>query len=149
MTNFSSRRQSRPGIFVGLIVLATAVTSVISLALQDEEPVARAVSLATDGDYESALEIFSFELESAPEDPKLNYYVGICHHFLERDQEAITYLRTSISKEPSFPEPYYWLARILLANGERREGIEILNQGLQRFPKNEKLQTLSASSSRD
>lgn len=149
MTNFSSRLQSRPGICVGLIVLATALTSVFSLIVQDEEAVARAISLATDGDYESALEIFSFELESAPEDPKLNYYVGICHHFLERDKEGINYLRKSISKEPSFPEPYYWLARILLANGERRGGIEILDLGLQRFPKNEKLQTLSASSFRD
>lgn len=140
---------------VRLASVGTAGAALILLLLgatwtgQDGEEVARAISLATDGEYEDALEIFSSALETQPEDPKLNYYVGLCHHFLEHRDKALDYLRRSVEEEPEFPEPYYWLARILMSEGELEEGRTVLSLGLEQFPRNQKLQSLSTSPNRN
>ena len=105
----------------------------------------RAISAATDGDYKRALSLFSEQLAQSPKDARLLYFVGLCHHFLQEDEKAEEYLKESLSLEPSFPEVYYWYGRLLADSGEWSQAGRIVESGLRRFPRNEKLNKLQES----
>ena len=98
---------------LGLLVLAGLA---FGLQTPAQSPSAKGVEqargLAFEGRYEEALAQFRLALAFDPEDPLLNYYVGVTLFKMEKPRPARLYFRRSIDFKADFPEPYLWLGRV-------------------------------------
>ena len=101
-----------------------------------------AVHLATEGNYEGALQRFEMLLAADSKNPLLLYYVGLCYYFEGDPHKAVTFLEASMARKAEFPEAYYWAARAHRSIDENERAKECVRVGLERFPGNKKLLSL-------
>lgn len=102
----------------------------------------QAVTLAIDGDYQQALDIFLDLVRESPEDPALNYYTGLTLVRLKRVGEGMSYYERSVRNKAQFPQPYVELAGLYLDKKLRPEATKTVEQGLRLFPKHKPLLAL-------
>ncbi|MDX1584029.1 MAG: hypothetical protein R3338_10570, partial [Thermoanaerobaculia bacterium] len=105
--------------------------------------VQKAISVAIDatdrGDYRGALKLFNLIYEdkdprTAP--PKGLSYYGLCILKAERRKKEAIQLG-EIAREREFYDSHHWanLVRIYLGSGSRRRAVAVLQEGLDRMPK--------------
>ncbi len=109
---------------------------------RERPEVTEAIRLAIDARYEEALEIFQRTRADDPQDPLLNYFVGITHLKMGRLIAASAFLAEAVAQDAPFPQAYFWLARVLGEREQPENAREILDRGLERFPRNRDLQLL-------
>jgi predicted Zn-dependent protease len=118
----------------------------LASSLQAEKPAQtrreQAVTLAIDGQYEPALEIFLDLVRESPDDPALNYYAGLTYLRLKRLGQAMSYLERAVRLKAGFPQPYVELAKLYLDKKLKTEAAKMVDQGLRRFPKHQPLLSL-------
>ena len=76
------------------------------------------------GDTATALTEYQLALELKPDDVVTRHYFALLLFNARRHDAAIEHLRFVIEAEPYFPDPYYYLGRILEARGQRAEALE-------------------------
>jgi tetratricopeptide (TPR) repeat protein len=86
-------------------------------------------------DIEEALGHYRAVLETRPHDPPLLYNIGLALCGLERQPEAIPYLRDACARAPRTPMAYYLLADTLAAMGDKPGALAAVNEAFRRFPK--------------
>jgi tetratricopeptide (TPR) repeat protein len=84
--------------------------------------------------YEPAGQIFHGLLSKHPDDPVLNYAMGSLLFLEVKLDEAETYLRRSIERQPDQTAPFYYLALIAEGKGENDRAVGILRDLLSRAP---------------
>ena len=84
-----------------------------SQAAKTEEDVKEnAKELFSNGEYSSALPLYSQLLSLYPKDPNYSYRFGACKLFAEKDKEApLTYLEFGANDPGVEPEAYFFLAK--------------------------------------
>lgn len=128
---------------VGLVLLSLFVLSVTPLGAQREAgELDSARLLAMDGQYEEAVSLFLRLLEDEPEDAELHYYTGLCYFFLKDSRKSIFFLEEAVENGAEFPEAYYWLGQSYLQDRKFDEALRAASEGLELFPRNEKLRYL-------
>ncbi len=133
----------RRGILLGLLLVPATFQGTAGDALSDSPDVRAAIRSATAGDYDFALKRFSDLLAEHPKNPLLHYYVGLCHFFRGDAREAVESFEQSIALKAEFPEAYYWAAQAYRSVKEPGKARECVRLGLEHFPANKKLLTLS------
>lgn len=136
-------RPLRPAALAALVFLL-AVPGQLAAGRPETENVKAAISLAVAAEYEAALALFRAELAQQPDDPLLNYYVGVTRYKLGQIDGAIVHLEKSTLENAPFPQAFYWLAQAYLDKNRREAAEDILRQGLARFPLNRDLKALAS-----
>lgn len=109
-------------------------------AVQDEPTTASASiymigqNALQEGDTEKAEEIFSFLVESYPDEPLFNFFYGNTLLTIEDFSGAIEQYELALEKDANFPEVYYNLALIELFNDNYSGAIELLEKTLELEP---------------
>lgn len=105
------------------------------------EKVQSGVSLAIDGRYEEALQIFQQLLRRDPDRPLFHYLAGMCHFYLDNLRVARAHLEIAAAAErqESFPKAYFWLAQVHLTEDRHQKALSVVEDGLRRFPQNQDL----------
>lgn len=129
----------------GWLVLSLAVPLQAEHAGKLREQLRVPIRQAIDANYAEALLQFQRFEEEHPEHPLLQYYIGLCHFYLKESEDARRYLGKSVENRADFPEAFYWLAQVYLAEDEEEPALEILEKGVDKFPANKNLKGLLAN----
>lgn len=105
--------------------------------LSPEQSLRRAQELLRSGLEMAALEHLAGASARAPEDARVRSHYGWGVAMIEhRFDRGLKLCRSALRDAPDEPEVYHNLARILLANGRKGEGIKYLRRGLMVDPRN-------------
>jgi tetratricopeptide (TPR) repeat protein len=77
---------------------------------------------------EKSLPLLSQALEINPRSREANYQMGRVLRALQRDADAEKYFEKTIEVDPSFPYPYYELAKLLQKRGENARAAVLLER---------------------
>lgn len=83
--------------------------------------------------YEDSIKEFKKALKIKPDDPDVNYYLGVSHYSLEQFPEAIGYLQKALGSQLD-DEVYYYLGVAHYSLGQFQEAIEYLQKSLEISP---------------
>ncbi|MFH1413282.1 MAG: tetratricopeptide repeat protein [Candidatus Omnitrophota bacterium] len=83
--------------------------------------------------YEDSIKEFKKALKIKPDDPDVNYYLGVSHYSLEQFPEAIGYLQKALGSQLD-DEVYYYLGVAHYSLGQFQEAIEYLEKSLEISP---------------
>ncbi|MGE4618931.1 MAG: tetratricopeptide repeat protein [Planctomycetota bacterium] len=77
------------------------------------------------GHYTAAEKSYLSMLEDSDEDKYSGplFQLALLYIQMERIDKAVTYLEKSLEIDPTFPEPHYWLGRILMMQRNRPDAI--------------------------
>jgi len=84
------------------------------------------------------IEEISLSIHKSPTDGALYAQRGLAYSELELYDEAILDLQESIELAPNNPNPYNWLSDIYYDNDDIDNALFLLEQGIRKFPKQEK-----------
>ncbi len=104
--------------------------------LNPEESLRRAQELLRSGLEMAALEHFANARERAPDDARIRSHYGWAVAMIEhRVDRGVALCRSALRDGADQPEVYHNLARILLANGRKSEGMKFIRRGLMVDPR--------------
>ena len=89
------------------------------------------------GDTAMAITEYQQALEVAPDDVVTRYYFALVLANARRRDEAIEHLQFVVDAEPYFPQPWYYLGRILEARGRQAEALAYYNGFVSRAPRSQ------------
>jgi hypothetical protein len=133
--------RSRPSVTTKQMVLTGTPANVGDAAINgDEEPewkdveipyidyLEKTMELFAKGYNKKALSRFQTILEAYPDDVNAGFYAGICYYNLKEYDQAERSLRICINSKYSnfYEEAEWYLAKNLLAQGNRDKGVELL-----------------------
>ena len=126
----------------GILFFCFFTISAIGFSSANENELDKGISLAVDARYEEALSVFRKLHREKPDDPLLNYYVGITYLRLKNLENAIAYLRRAVQEKASFPQAYFLLGRAYQKKKMRDKARTVVEKGIRRFPRNPRLRQL-------
>lgn len=89
------------------------------------------------GDTAMAITEYQQALELKPDDVVTRYYLALVLTNARRRDEAIEHLQFVVDAEPYFPEPWYYLGRILEARGRQAEALAYYSGFIARAPRSQ------------
>lgn len=95
--------------------------------------------------YQPAIAEFNQALKLKPDDSDLNYYLGVCHYFLEEYAQAISCLEKALAIKPS-DEIYYYLGACNYSLGQYQEALAYLKKVLEARPEDAEVYALIGTS---
>ena len=87
-------------------------------------------------EYEKGIASLEKALATSPNDANINYNLGLAHHLLGRDRQALPYLEKLIEMDPGDAQAYSLAAVAYFAVGERQQAKEYLLIARKLFEKN-------------
>lgn len=95
-----------------------------------------ALALGT-GDTAMAITEYQQALELKPDDVVTRYYFAMVLMNARRRDEAMEHLQFVVDAEPYFPDPWYYLGRLLEARGRQAEALAYYNGFVARAPRSQ------------
>ena len=89
-----------------------------------------AKALAKSGDYPAAISVFQNLLDKYPDFHEVNYRIGELYFRMDKNAEAVPYLKRAIELDNDSFMPHYLLAECLTRTGKLQEAYEIEQKAL-------------------
>jgi tetratricopeptide (TPR) repeat protein len=111
---------------------------VASMGVSSRHCYDRGVALMRAGDFEGALAQLEIVAGVLPNDPEIQYYLGVCHARARRPDRAIEYLERAVEIQPDLHTAHALLGSIHSAHGRRDQALSHIETAARLAPGNER-----------